>query len=177
MAKRVKNAKTGKPPKPATKEKTAPAATTAAPDNKVKPGDLKKVPAASVLDRLLKIGRSSAKDSAEANGRFGSAVAKAVEDHALHRKAFRVLVMASKMEPEKLADFLDHLEHYFEATGIYDRANTVQGLPLNKDDDAERQEADAGAEQPQPEQQQSGDDNVHHLGTAARKVAEAAGAA
>ncbi len=120
---------------------------------------VRKVPSEGVLKSLLRTKRRTAEAANEANADYGTAVRSAVEKHALDKKAWGFAVQLDKMEPEKLACTLDHLNHYIEVLGLQKRADQVQNLPLEGEEDGEA--ADDG--------------KVTHIGAAARKVAEAAG--
>lgn len=57
------------------------------------------------LKELLSLARKTKNDTAELSGTFGSAIANAVENKHLHKRAFRSVVAEDRMEPEALADF------------------------------------------------------------------------
>jgi ribosome-binding protein aMBF1 (putative translation factor) len=120
----------------------------------------RKVPSEGILKSLLRTKRRTAETANEANSDYGTAVRSAVEKHALDKKAWGFAVQLDKMEPEKLARTLDHIEHYIDVLGLQARADQVQDLPLGGEKE-EDEGADTG--------------NVTSIGTAARKVVEAAG--
>lgn len=103
----------------------------------VQPSEVKQAINATKLKALLKAKRAAIKDTAEIAGTLGQAIARAVEKDHLHRKAFTVVSALDRMEPEKLADFLDHFEHYLEISGLNARAKQVQRLGFGKDEGAE----------------------------------------
>lgn len=107
------------------------------------PADLSKhaVISQSKLVNLMKMKRGAKKDTGEINGRVGEAIAAAAENHNLHRKAFAVIMTLDNMEPEKIADFLDHFNYYLDISGINKRAESVMRMNLGEgegsDDDGE----------------------------------------
>ena len=50
------------------------------------------------------------------------------------------------MEPEKLADFLDHLDYMLDISGLEKRAESVQWLPLAEENEESGEEATAPTE-------------------------------
>jgi hypothetical protein len=56
--------------------------------------------------------------------------------------------MLDRLSPEKLADFMEHFDHYFEASGLEERANSAQRLPMG--DGAGEQEKTEGEEDLRP---------------------------
>lgn len=98
---------------------------------------------ASKLKSLMKRKRSTVKDVAELTGTMAQAIADAVENDHLNRSAFAVICRLDRMEPEKLADWLDHFDHMLDASGLLDRAKQVQRLGLGdeKEDDEDEDEA------------------------------------
>lgn len=113
-----------------TRAKSRPAAAT-----KVKPSEVKPAISQQKLRSLMASNRRAKNDIAEIAGGLGSEIKTAVEKHHLHRKAFNVIKQGDRMEPEKLADFLDCLEHYLDISGLNERAAQVQRLAL---DDGEK---------------------------------------
>lgn len=98
----------------------------------------------SKLVNLMKMKRGAKKDTGEINGRVGEAIASAAENHNLHRKAFSVIMTLDNMEPEKIADFLDHFNYYLDISGINKRAESVMRMNMGEgadpDDDGESAE-------------------------------------
>jgi hypothetical protein len=89
------------------------------------------------LKDLLALARSTKNDVAELAGSFGQAVANAVENKHLHRKAFRSVVAEDRMEPDALADFYDAQEFYRDALGLNERAKSAPRLELVAGTDTE----------------------------------------
>ena len=87
-----------------------------------KAADLRPITPQKKLRELLASHRAAKNDIDEIAGGLGSEIKTAVEKNHLHRKAFRVVLQADRMEPEKLADFLDNLDHYLEISGLRARA-------------------------------------------------------
>jgi hypothetical protein len=111
--------------------KAAPAAAaTAKKTTPVKPSEVRETISANKLKSLMASARSVGKQVTEIAGGLGQQVKDAVENNHLDRKAFNVMRMADKMEPERLAEFLENLEDYFEKSGLNGRADSAQRLPL-----------------------------------------------
>lgn len=94
------------------------------------------------LRALLKDGRACRNAVQEANGTFGQKVSNAVENDHLHKKAFGVIRMLDKMEAEKLAEFMDHFDHYYTVSGLEERANSAQRLSFGAGEQAQEDEED-----------------------------------
>lgn len=92
------------------------------------------------LRSLLNTARSVKKDISELAGGYGTEIKDAVENHHLHRKAFNVCRSADGMEPGKLAEFLDCLDHYLDISGLRARADKV----IRMDFEADGEDADDG---------------------------------
>jgi hypothetical protein len=97
-----------------------------------KPSEVKEMISQTKLMNLLKAGRTAKKDVAEINGRFGEAVANAVENHNLERKSFGWIRQLDAMEPEKIADVLDNFEYYLDVSGIQKRRESVMRMDLKE---------------------------------------------
>jgi hypothetical protein len=82
------------------------------------------------LKELLALARTTKNNVAEMAGTLGQAIANAVENKHLHRKAFRSVVAEDRMEPDKLADFYDHQEYYRDVLGLHERAKNAPRLPM-----------------------------------------------
>ena len=82
------------------------------------------------LHSLMKSARTAQKDIQEIAGGLGAEIKAAVENNHLHRKAFSVVKAGDKMEPEKLAEFLAHLNFYLEASGLRKRAASAPRLEV-----------------------------------------------
>ncbi len=95
------------------------------------------------LKALLASKRRATNDISEISGGLGSEIKTAIEENHLHRKAFGVICQLDRMEPEKLADFLDCFDHYLDISGLSDRAEQVQRLGLDGNaGDTEQEEGD-----------------------------------
>lgn len=94
------------------------------------------------LKSLLASCRSTQNDITELAGTLGEQIKSAVENHHLHKKAFNVCKMADRMEPEKLAEFLEQLEHYLEATGLNERAASAPRMDMGAAGEQTENEAD-----------------------------------
>jgi len=113
-------------------------------ETEAKPSDVIKVPSTSVLKRLMASKRALTKDMAEMRGTYASEVKTAVDDHHLHKGAFGWITQLDKKEPEALREWIDHFEHYFEATGLRKRADSVVRMDFDEDEDGgEGDEADS----------------------------------
>jgi hypothetical protein len=82
------------------------------------------------LKQLIKDARTAYKDTRAIAGDFGQKIASAVEHDHLHRKAFSVAKTADRMEPEKLAEFLDALDYYLDASGLRERAASAPRMEM-----------------------------------------------
>lgn len=96
------------------------------------------------LKSLIKSARTAQKDIQEIAGGLGAEIKAAVESNHLHRKAFSVCKTADKMEPEKLAEFLDNLDYYLDVSGLRKRAESAQRLAMGDDRHEEREEDEGG---------------------------------
>lgn len=89
------------------------------------------------LRSLMADCRSAYKDSREINGEIGAKIKDAVENENLHKKAFATIRSLDRMEPEKLADFLDTFEYYLDISGLKDRAAKVMKMDFDDDGQGE----------------------------------------
>ncbi len=80
------------------------------------------------LKQLMKDARTAYRDTREIAGGLGQKIASAIEHDHLHRKAFNVCKSADRMEPEKLAEFLDALDLYLDMSGLRERAASAPRL-------------------------------------------------
>lgn len=96
----------------------------------------------SKLKSLMKSSRQAKNDISEIAGALGSEIKAAVENNHLHRKAFGVIKMADRMEPEKLADFLDSLALYLDMSGLNERASKVQRMAFGPGETEESDDED-----------------------------------
>jgi hypothetical protein len=125
------------------------------------PSEVRKSISAPKLKSLLASARKATQNLTEISGSLGEEIKTAVDKHHLHRKAFSVIRQADRMEPEKLADFLDCLDHYLDISGLRDRAAQVQRMqfgpgggasePVGGDEDEDLGEGDGGFPQPRGE--------------------------
>ena len=88
------------------------------------------------LNSLLRRCRSRSQQVQTIADEIGEDIAKAAETKYLHRGAFAVTRKLDKMEPEKLAEFLVHFDHYLMEAGLRERAESVGELPIGEADDA-----------------------------------------
>ncbi len=79
---------------------------------KDKKPDVVRVPAQSVLVKLLNKQRSIKADMDEAKGEIGQAIADAVDKHNLHPGAFKMVAKLQRMDAVKLMAFLTHFDDY-----------------------------------------------------------------
>lgn len=89
----------------------------------------------NALQGLLKLARSTKNGVAELAGSLGAAIASAVENKHLHRKAFRSVIAEDRMEPAALADFYDAQDYYRDVLGLTERAKNAPRLPMEDDAD------------------------------------------
>lgn len=117
------------------------------------------MPTPKVVQDLAKERRNSKKKTSLISGELGSSIAKAVESKHLDRKAHSIACQLDAMDDERLAITLPHLMRYIDDLGLVERASKQAEM---FDGEKEETEADDG--------------KVTRLGTAARKVADQAGA-
>lgn len=94
------------------------------------------------LKTLMAAARSTNKEVAELTGTLAQKIAVAVENDHLHKKAFGVIRMLDKMEPEKLADFLDCFDHYLDISGLEKRAESVARMDFGPGEEASEASAE-----------------------------------
>ena len=97
----------------------------------------------SKLKTLLSTARSTYREQHRVGGELGQAIANAVENDHLHRKAFSFIRAADRMEPEELADYLDHIELYLDMSGLKERAESAPRLQIEGNGAGETEEATA----------------------------------
>lgn len=90
------------------------------------------------LKSLLASARSTKADIDEIVGTHRAQIARAVEEDNLHKGAFAWIKRLDRLEPEKLAEWLDCFEHMLDISGIGDRAKQVQRLGLGDDDNVKQ---------------------------------------
>lgn len=87
---------------------------------------------AKVLNSILNKDKATKKEQSALSGELGQKIAEAVDRFGTNRKALSTVRMLNRMEPEKLADYLDHLDYMLDISGIEARAAAVQRLPLGE---------------------------------------------
>lgn len=171
MATRAKSGGAKKKPR---KQKAPKAAQAAAEDNNVKPSETMLLPPAKKVQDLARRCKSWKKQGAEITGQIGQAIAEAAEKIHLDKKAFSIARQLDAMSEKKLATTYYQLLHFIDVLGIEKRATAQGELGLgesegeDEDEDEEDEEGEAKADRPAA-------GNVHHIGGAARQVAERAG--
>jgi hypothetical protein len=115
------------------------------PAEKVTATEVVKMPGSRKLNSLLAEGRKAYQDGRALAGEFGAAVKEAAENDNLHKGAFRTIRALDRMEPEKLADWMDHFEHYCEVCGLNKRAGSVVRMDFDDDGKSEDEDAEVGA--------------------------------
>ncbi len=113
----------------------------------VKPSETRPAISQKKLRSLLNTARRVQKEISELAGGIGAEIKDAAETNYLHRKAFNVCKAADRMEPEKLADFLDCLDHYLDISGLRDRASKVTRMDFEASDEAEDDDAPGNVRQ------------------------------
>lgn len=91
-----------------------------------------------VLNKLLKLRRSTKNEMDSLRGTYAESVGDAVENKHLHKKAWASVVSEDRMEPEALKLFYAHQDHYRTELGLYKRAESAELLPM--DDETEGEE-------------------------------------
>lgn len=132
MAKKPKGKPSGKPGRPRGRPPKAKAAAGAAGPSPApnKAQVARKVISEGKLTGLMRTCASLTQQGASLNGALREKIAYAVEHDYLDKQVFALIRRLDKMEPERLAIFLDNLEHYIDISGLGDRADSVQNLPL-----------------------------------------------
>lgn len=124
------------------------------------------------------------KRSSSANGAFSRVFARLVEEQHMDRRAARIVLALDAIEDdEDLHVAVFHLIDGMKKLGILERAMAAPDMFDNPDGAALEQVAAAGAKGAKSRRKKNGaaagaddDTNVHHIGDAARKVVEKAGA-
>ena len=98
----------------------------------VKPGEVLQMVPEKPLLALLALDKRTKKQQSELAGEIGQKVGEICERYGTNRKALSVIRTLNRMEPEKLADFLDHFDYLLDVSGLEKRAADVQRLPLNE---------------------------------------------
>lgn len=111
------------------------------------PNESRKMIPQQTLRTLLNTCKRLSDKAGTITGELGQEIASAANRHNFNRKAFNTIRMLDKMEPEKLADFIDEFEYMFDVSGLKKRAESVQRLALDDGDKDDEQETggEAGA--------------------------------
>lgn len=170
MAKSSKTGGKGKAPKPETHHEEAEAASTTV-------SSVTSLTPKKVLETLLKMSKRIKDQTQLLSGEAGQAIANAVENQHLHKKAFSHIKALDRMEPERLADYMEHFDHYFVAAGLEDRVRKVMKLPLDGDNEGEGVSEGSSKATAEPEATETKATNVVAGGfrPAPRAVGETAG--
>lgn len=142
------------------------------------------LPDSALVLSLAKAKLKVKKSNGSASGEVGKKIADAVENKHLDRKALGIACQLFNMhdsDPEKMALTYFHMLRYFNDLGIPEKAKAHEGMftaaetgpGVNKGDAEDGAEDDGNAGETGGET----GGNVTHIGTAARKVAQAAGEA
>ena len=113
-----------------------------APTGRVLPSQVLKSITQKKLKQLLASARSTKADVDEIVGTHREQIAEAVEKNNLHKGAFAMVKRLDRLEPGKLADWIDYLEHYLDISGLYDKAATAPRLPVGDGASEEAGEAE-----------------------------------
>lgn len=97
-----------------------------------KASDVRAMPPAKVVKQLIKDGRTAHQNIQSIAGEYGEAVKNAVEKHGVHRKALAIARQADRMEPPKLAEFLDHLDYMLDVAGLRERAKSAPRMDMGE---------------------------------------------
>lgn len=87
------------------------------------------------LQNLLRQCKGHEKNIAEYVGSLREKIGNAVEKKHLHKGAFATIRKLDKMEPEQVAAWLDHFNHYLDVSGIQKRADDAPALDLEGEKD------------------------------------------
>jgi hypothetical protein len=113
-----------------------------------KPSEVMKVVSEKRLKSLLSKARAASADVASINGTLREEIGVAVEKHGLHKKVFSTIRALDKLEPEKLREWFDTFQHYWDISGLAKRSESVEPMQFDPaDGDEDEPEEDAGAEQ------------------------------
>jgi hypothetical protein len=94
-----------------------------------------KLISAPKLKSILSSTQKAKEDIAEITGPLGEEIKSAIEKHHLHRKAFNAIKSIYNAPPEKLREFKDHFDYYWEASGLEKKANSAPRLPMGAEED------------------------------------------
>lgn len=91
-----------------------------------------KMPSTKKLNALLAESRTAYQEQRSISGELGASVKEMAEHDNLHKKAFASVKGADRMEPEALADYFAHRDHYEEVLGLRKRAGSVMRMELDE---------------------------------------------
>ena len=97
---------------------------------KVKSSEIEKRINAKAMKDLLKGYRSADSDIDQIRLRRDGVVDKIIEKFHVNTKMLGWIKQLDKMTPEKLADNLDDFLHMLDVSGLKDRADSAQRLPI-----------------------------------------------
>ena len=98
---------------------------------KVEPAKIvRQVTPAKDVQTLVRRCKGQKKQIDEGVGVLREMIANAVEKKFLHKGAFAMARKLDNMEPEKLAEFFDHFDHYVDSLGLRARAESAPSLDL-----------------------------------------------
>lgn len=115
-----------------------------------KPSEVRKAISQKKLRSLLASARSTKADVDEIVGGHRSEIADAVERNFLHKGVFATIKRLDRMEPEKLAEWRDTFDHYWDISGLDDRAKSAPAMQFEEVDDVDNQESGKGAKNVKP---------------------------
>ena len=98
----------------------------------VSPSEVLTMIPAKRLASILTLDRKTKKATSELAGELGSEIAAVCEKYGTNRKALGMIRVLNRMEPEKLAAFLDHFDYLLDVSGLEKRAESFQRLPLSE---------------------------------------------
>lgn len=84
----------------------------------------------TVLQNILETDKRVKNRQSQLAGELGQEIAAAVKRFGTNRKALNLIRQLNRMEAEDVALFLDDFDHMLDISGIEDRADAVQRLPL-----------------------------------------------
>lgn len=99
-------------------------------EEQVKPSEVRGMPPAKIIKQLIKDGRIAHQNIQSIAGEYGETVKNAQEKHGVHRKALAIARSADRMEPPKLAEFLDHLDYMLDVSGLRERAASAPSMDM-----------------------------------------------
>jgi hypothetical protein len=84
----------------------------------------------SKLKGLLASSRATKQNITEMSGALGHEIKEACENYGLHRAAYQETCKRDRMEPEKLAEYLQHVDRYSRLVGLDARAASAPSFDL-----------------------------------------------